>query len=98
LLGLAEKAGKIRSGEFSAEKAIKSGSAGLVLVAVDASANTQKNFQDMCHYYQVPIYMYGSKEQLGHSIGKQFRASLAVIDEGFSKSLKNKLSALEKTE
>ena len=29
LLGLAEKAGKVRSGEFSTEKAVKSGKAGI---------------------------------------------------------------------
>ena len=32
LLGLAEKAGKVRSGEFSTEKAVKDGRAWLVIV------------------------------------------------------------------
>lgn len=34
----------------------------------------------MCTYYKVNIYFYGSKEQLGHAIGKEFRASVAIID------------------
>ena len=35
LLGLATKAGKIASGEFSTEKSVKSGKGFLVLVAAD---------------------------------------------------------------
>ena len=44
LLGLATKAGKIASGEFSTEKSVKSGKGFLVLVAADASENTKKKF------------------------------------------------------
>ena len=53
MLGLAEKAGKIASGEFSTEKAVKSHQAFLVIVANDASGNTKKMFQNMCAFYQV---------------------------------------------
>ena len=48
LLGLAEKAGKVRSGEFSTEKAVKSGKAGLVIVSEESSDNTKKMFRNMC--------------------------------------------------
>ena len=44
LLGLAERAGKIASGEFAAEKAVKTGKARLIIVAEDASDNTKKKF------------------------------------------------------
>ena len=37
MLGMATKAGKVVSGEFSVEKAVKEGKAWLVLVAEDAS-------------------------------------------------------------
>ncbi|MCI8427522.1 MAG: 50S ribosomal protein L7ae [Lachnospira sp.] len=87
MLGLAQKAGKVASGEFSTEKAIKSGKASIVIVADDSSDNTKKMFKKMCDYYKVPVYYYSDKETLGHAIGKQFRASLAVIDEGFGKQI-----------
>ena len=83
LLGLAEKAGKVRSGEFSTEKAVKSGKAGLVIVSEESS----EMFRNMCTYYKVPYFEFGSKEELGHILGKQMRASLAVIDENFSNAL-----------
>lgn len=98
MLGLAAKAGKIASGEFSTEKAVKSGSAFLVVVSEEASENTKKLFRDKCSFYQVPMHLYASKEELGSAIGKQFRASLAVLDEGFAKSLEEKLKLVEKTE
>ena len=43
LIGLAMKAGKVVSGEFSVEKCIKSGKARLVIIATDASENTKIN-------------------------------------------------------
>ena len=45
LVGLATKAGKIASGEFSTEKSVKTGKGFLVLVAADASENTRKKFR-----------------------------------------------------
>ena len=73
LLGLAEKAGKVRSGEFSTEKAVKSGKAGLVIVSEESSDNTKKMFRNMCTYYKVPYFEFGNKEELGHILGKQMR-------------------------
>ena len=47
LIGLAQKAGKVVSGEFMTEKAVKTGEAALVILAEDASENTQKKFRNM---------------------------------------------------
>ena len=91
LIGLATKAGKTASGEFLTEREVKSGKAALVIVAGDASENTKKKFRNMCDYYKVPIYFYEDKDTLGHAMGKQFRASLAVLDEGFSKGIRKHL-------
>lgn len=87
LIGLATKAGKVVSGEFSTEKAVKSGRAALVLVSEEASDNTKKMFSNMCTYYKVPMIVFGGKTELGHAMGKEFRASLAVQDEGFAKAM-----------
>ena len=87
LLGLSARAGKLASGEYSAETAVKSGKAALVIVAEDASANTKKLFHDKCSFYEVPIFEYGTKEMLGHAIGKELRASVAVLDEGLANAI-----------
>ncbi len=87
MLGLAKKAGKIKSGEFSTERAVKERKAFLVMVAEDASENTKKKFRNMCAYYQVPCMLLMTKEQLGHAIGKEFCASLACTEEHFANAL-----------
>lgn len=91
LVGLATKAGRTVSGEFMTEREVKTGRAALVIVAEDSSENTKKKFRDMCEFYKVPIYFYGDKDTLGHAMGKEFRASLAVLDEGFAKGIQKQL-------
>lgn len=91
MIGMATKAGKIVSGEFMTEKAVKEGSASLVVIAGDASDNTKKMFRNMCSFYQVPFCVYGTKETLGHGMGKEMRASLAVLDQGFCTAIIKKL-------
>lgn len=93
LISLATKAGKTASGEFCTEKEVKSGKAELVIVAADASDNTKQKFKNMCEFYEVPIYFYGDKDTLGHAMGKEFRASLAVTDLGFAKGIIKHLDA-----
>ena len=95
MIGMATKAGKTVSGEFATEKAVKTGKAYLVIVSEEASDNTKKMFRNMCTFYEVPMYVYGTKEDLGHSMGKAFRASLAVTDEGFAKSIEKRLNEAE---
>lgn len=97
LVGLATKAGKTVSGEFSTEKEVKTGRASFVIVAEDASENTKKKFKNMCRFYKVPISVYKDKEALGHAMGKEFRASLAILDEGFSKGIAKQLKAMDVT-
>ena len=95
MAGMAAKAGNVKSGEFSTEKAVKSGQAYLVIVAADASENTKKHFSDMCAYHEVPYFEYAKKEQLGNCVGKEFRASLAVTDENLAKAIIKRLKEAE---
>ncbi|MDO4166127.1 MAG: ribosomal L7Ae/L30e/S12e/Gadd45 family protein [Eubacteriales bacterium] len=91
MVGLATKAGRVDSGEFMTENAVKSGKAALVIIAGDASDNTKKKFNNMCEFYQVPLRIYSTKEELGHAMGKEFRASMAVTDEGLAQAIMKKM-------
>ncbi len=97
LISLATKAGKSASGEFCTEKEVKSGKASLVIIADDASDNTKKKFKNMCDFYHVPICFYKDKDTLGHAMGKQFRASLAILDQGFAKGIRESMDAEDNT-
>lgn len=54
LLGLANRARKVVSGEDLVIKEIRNARAKLVLLTEDASANTAKKVSDKCNYYKVP--------------------------------------------
>lgn len=95
LIGIATKARNTVSGEFSTEKAVKERKAALVIVADDASDNTKKMFTNMCAFYEVPIYFFGQKTELGHAMGKEFRASLAVLDKGLADAIVKQLKMMQ---
>ena len=84
LLGLAMRGRNLVSGEFQTLEAVKNGSAMLVIIAEDASANTKKLFTDKCTYYGIPVRQFGLKEELGRAIGKDMRSSLGICDEGLA--------------
>lgn len=98
MLGLAERSRNLASGEVSVENAVKSGKAWLVIVPTDASDNTVKKFKNMCEYREIPYKRYGTKESLGHAIGKDDRSSIAVLQEGFSESILKQLELVENDE
>lgn len=84
MLGLAERAGRIRSGSFQTEEAIRSGKARLVILAEDAGENTAGALKNKCDYYDVPLRIFGESGQLGHAIGREKRVCIAITDEGFA--------------
>lgn len=91
LLSLAMRAGKVSSGEFKTEESVKNGKSYLVIVAKDASDNTKKKFFNMCDFHKVPIADYSDKEEIGHYIGKEFRASVSIDDKGLAAGIISEL-------
>ncbi len=87
LLGFAMKSGKLISGEEICKRAVQNQQVNLVIVAEDASDNTKKLFRDKTGYYQIPLRLYDTKENIGKSIGKLPRAVIAIQDKGFAKKL-----------
>ena len=86
-IGLAMKSGNLVSGGFATEKALKDYKAKVVIAADDLSENSRKKYDQMCEYYHVPMFYYGTKEELGHAIGKEYRAVLAIVDQGLAKAV-----------
>ena len=86
-IGLAMKSGNLVRGGFATEKAIKDYKAKVVIAADDLSENSRKKYDQMCEYYHVPMFYYGTKEELGHAIGKEYRAVLAIVDQGLAKAV-----------
>lgn len=87
MIGLARKAGKLTSGEFLCEDAVRSGKACLVVLATDAAKNSSKNLTDSTNYYKVPLVVYGTKESLGNAIGCNQRAAVCITDPGIAQKI-----------
>ena len=94
LIGLCMRQGAVDSGSFLAEKSIKSGTAKFVVIAEDASDNTKKDFTDMCTYYHVPCCVFGTKDTLGHAIGKEFRVVMALTNQGLADKISEQINTL----
>ena len=80
MLGLAQRAGKLISGEELVIKAVQSGQARLVFLANDAGSNVTKKTTDK-------VSTVFNALELSMAIGKP-RKTVAVVDAGFSKKMR----------
>lgn len=88
-MGLAQRAGKIISGENMVKEALtKNKPVHLLIMAGDASPRVKKEFIFLAEKKKIQLQEISEKEELGGSIGKGERAIIAVIDINFAKSLK----------
>lgn len=94
LLGIAQKANKLVSGEYIVEQAIRTNKAFLVIISNDASVNTKDNFYSMCDTRKIPVYFLGDCKSLGKSIGKKRRKLIAITDKGIAKTLIERINHL----
>lgn len=88
LLGLAQRAGRLISGEGLVVEAIQKGKAKLVFLAEDAAPNLSKKINDKSKTYQVEVVTAFSTLELSTAVGKA-RKVLAVTDAGFTKKMRS---------
>ena len=87
LIGLAQRAGKVISGEELVIKTIQSRKAQLIFLAHDAGPNLTKKITDKSNYYNIKVSTVFSTLELSAALGKP-RKVLAVADAGFSKKMR----------
>ncbi|MBO4562968.1 MAG: ribosomal L7Ae/L30e/S12e/Gadd45 family protein [Clostridia bacterium] len=83
-LGFAMKAGRVRSGELAAEKAVKGGRAFVAVVDTEASALTKKHWQEICERASIPLIF---AEDVGPAIGREAHMVACVTDSGFARMI-----------
>lgn len=86
-LGLAMRAGKVKSGESVIHTEIKKQRLYLVIIASDASKNTIKTLTNKCQSYQIPYRIISDRYALGEAVGKEARVNIGITDQGFAKKL-----------
>ncbi len=94
MLGMAARARLLITGEELVLRDVRSGTARLVIVAGDASDNTLKKINDKCTTYNVEKHVFGTRDEIGHAIGKESRVVLAITDAGFARKLSGLLNEL----
>ncbi|SDB40391.1 Ribosomal protein L7Ae [Streptococcus henryi] len=87
MIGLAQRAGKVISGEELVVKAIQTGKAQLIFLANDAGPNVTKKITDKSNYYKVEVSTVFNALELSAALGKP-RKVVAVADAGFSKKMR----------
>ena len=86
-LGLAQKAGKVASGDFAVRSALKSGKAKLLVVAEDAAPNSKKDMYYLAEVAGVEVVELLTRDELGYAIGKAQRTAVAITDTNFAKMI-----------
>lgn len=87
LLGFAQKAGKLATGDETCELYLKRKKVKLILLASDAAENTLDKWQSAGKHHNIPVGVIADREALSQAIGKVNRTVVAVLDSGFAKQL-----------
>ena len=86
-ISLAQKAGKVKAGEYLTMKALKEGKAHLTVIAADTSEKSKARISRACDVFGCKAVGFGSKAELGHFTGAQNKSVICLTDEGFSNGL-----------
>ena len=70
----------------------------MVIVAGDASANTQKKFRDKCGTYKIPLLIGFDRDSLGSSIGKDTACCSCSYGSGFAKMISKQVGIMSEVE
>ena len=96
LLGLAQRAGMLVSGEDTVGRELAKGRIRLLIIAADSSENTRRQAEKWALHHSVPLRFFNDRGGLGDAIGKEWRAMIGVKDIGFAKELQRLIdSALD---
>lgn len=87
LLGFAQRAGALVSGETAVLISLRRSLTRLLIVAEDASHNTQDRLLSLAKRRNIPCVRLGTRESLGLAIGKSPRSALAIEDAHFARTI-----------
>lgn len=95
MIGLAKRAGKVVTGEFLCDKAIKNGQSRLIIIAADISEKGKKAVCDACNYYRIEYIEFGTSKQLGRITGADKRVVVSINDESFKDAILSKIERID---
>ena len=90
-IGIAQKAGKIKSGDLNVLTALSKQEVKLIILANDVAESVKKELKKY-NTSEIPVIVFADKIQLGEIIGKSPRGMLGITDEGFAAALIDKFN------
>ncbi|MDY3983299.1 MAG: ribosomal L7Ae/L30e/S12e/Gadd45 family protein [Veillonellaceae bacterium] len=91
LLGLAQRARQLVSGDFIVEATLKKHKGYLLLLASDCAANNRDKYKQLTNIYKIPLIEVATKAQLGQALGKEQRVVVLLLDKGFSQAIQKEM-------
>lgn len=89
-LGLAQKAGKIATGDFAVRDSFQNHKVRLLILATDAASHSKENMHRLAERSGVEVIENLTSAQIGSAIGKGKRICAAVLDANFTNLLQSK--------
>ena len=93
LIGLARRAGRLVLGSEAVERAARSGTITLLILAGDAGPNTTSRMEQVGRVTQTPVLVVDDRKTLGHWTGHKERVVAGLADQGFA----NRILALKES-
>lgn len=86
-IGISKKSGAVIAGDHMVEKEMNRGTLYLVVVANDTSERIRNKYQRFCQEKSIPVIVIGTKDELGHAIGKKQATVLGFKNKNQSENL-----------
>ncbi len=91
LLGIAKKAGKLVLGTDAVVKNLSKQSTKMIFVAKDASCATIDKLDKKAFFYQIPVVVQYTTEELSQALGCPQIKVIALNDSGFAKTIQKEI-------
>ena len=95
LIGLSAKAGKIVFGTEACIEAMQNKKIKLLIVSIEASEKSKKNFKYYTEKYNIPIVFYETIENLSKSIGKKNKVVIGIKDQNLANEIQKNINGGE---
>lgn len=87
MIGLAQKAGKVRFGVYLTLSSCESGKAKTVIIPSDLGGSNRRSIEAKCKNTLVPYIILSDKASLGKACGRDSVSALCVCDENFGRAI-----------
>ncbi|MGN1097436.1 MAG: L7Ae/L30e/S12e/Gadd45 family ribosomal protein [Clostridia bacterium] len=87
-VGLAMRAGKVKTGAYMVERAVLGGTAKAVVAAEDIGESNRRKIEAACENAGVPLIYHSTAAELSRSVGKKDVPVVCICDESFAVAVK----------